>query len=97
MPQTTSRFYLKVHSKKPPRVNAKSFYRDPHLFRVIETYLSGYQIFPLPDDGWPNYMSKEAARKNLMDDAKFYGLDKLVHLLEEDINRAKRDRERRYK
>jgi hypothetical protein len=59
-------------------------YRDPHLFRIIETYLSGYQIFPLPDDGWPKYMSKEAARKNLMDDAKFYGLDKLVHLLEEN-------------
>jgi hypothetical protein len=71
-------------------------YRDPHLFRIIESYLSGYHILPLPDDSWPRYMSKEAARKNLMDDAKFYGLDKLVHLLEEDINRAKRDKERRY-
>jgi hypothetical protein len=71
-------------------------YRDPHLFRIIETYLSGYRIFPLPDDAWPKHMSKQAARENLMDDAKFYGLDRLVLLLEEDIQGATREKERRY-
>jgi hypothetical protein len=71
-------------------------YRDPHLFRIIETYLSGYKIFPLPDDGWPKYMSKEAAKENLMDDARFYGLDGLVLLLEKNLSEAKRDEEKRY-
>ena len=70
-------------------------YRDPNLFRIIETYLSGYKIFPLPEDGWPKYMSKEAARENLIDDAKFYGLDGLVLLLEE--NGPKRVSERSYR
>jgi hypothetical protein len=71
-------------------------YRDPHLFRIIETYLSGYKIFPLPGDGWPKYMSKEAAKENLLDDARFYGLDGLVLLLEENSSGATRDKEKRY-
>ena len=70
-------------------------YRDPNLFRIIETYLSGYKIFPLPEDGWPKYMSKEAARTNLIDDARFYGLDGLVLLLEE--NGPKQVSERSYR
>ena len=68
-------------------------YRDPHLFRIIETYLSGYEIFPLPDHGWPKHMSKEAARKNLIEDAKFYGFERLLLLLEKG---GKEDKERRY-
>ena len=69
-------------------------YRDPNLFRIIETYLSGYKI--LPHDRWPEYMSKEAAKENLLEDAKFYGLDGLALLLEENLNAAKRDAERKY-
>lgn len=68
-------------------------YRDPHLFRVIETYLSGYQIFPLSNDGWPKHMSAEAAMKNLIEDAKFYGFEKLLLLLEKG---EKQDKDKRY-
>jgi len=56
--------------------------RDPLLFRMIESYLSGYDILPLSDHGWPQYMSKEAALKNLLADAKYYGLNGLVQLLQ---------------
>ena len=57
-------------------------HRDPLLFKIIQTYLSGYSILPLPDDWMPAYMSKEAALKNLLEDARFYGLEKLVELLQ---------------
>ena len=52
-------------------------YRDPKLFQIIESYLSGYDIFPLPDTAIP-YMSRETISKNLLADARFYGLDRLV-------------------
>jgi hypothetical protein len=71
-----------------------TLYRDPSLFRIIETYLSGYEIFPLPDGGWPKYMSKKAVMKNLIDDAKFYGFERLVLLLETE---AKQDKEKKYR
>jgi hypothetical protein len=67
-------------------------YRDPNLFRIIEMYLSGYQIFPLPDDGWTKSMSKVAARKNLIEDAKFYGFERLILLLEKGAKQAKEKR-----
>lgn len=57
-------------------------HRDPLLFKVIQTYLSGYTILPLPDNWAPAYMSQEAALKNLLEDARFYGLEKLVELLQ---------------
>ena len=57
-------------------------HRDPLLFKVIQTYLSGYTILPLPDNWAPGYMSQEAALKNLLEDARFYGLEKLVELLQ---------------
>ena len=69
-------------------------YRDPHLFRIIETYLSGYKIFPLSDDGWPKHMSKKAARENLIEDAKFYGFERLLLLLEKG---EKKDKAKRYR
>lgn len=57
-------------------------HRDPLLFRVIESYLSGYDILPLPEHGWPLHMSKQAALKNLLADAKYYRLHGLVQLLQ---------------
>lgn len=54
--------------------------RDPALFSMIVTYLSGYTILPLkPASG----MSEEATLENLLRDALFYGLDDLVKMLEE--------------
>jgi hypothetical protein len=61
-------------------------HRDPFLFRLIESYLSGYQILPLPTTGLPQYMSYDAMVKNLFADAQFYQLDGLIKLLGPLIN-----------
>ena len=55
--------------------------RDPFLFRIIENYLSGYCVLPLPPN-LPPHLSPETALANLLHDAQFYGLDGLVTLLE---------------
>jgi hypothetical protein len=55
--------------------------RDPFLFRIIENYLSGYSVLPLPPN-LPPHLSKETAMANLLRDAQFYGIDGLVTLLE---------------
>ena len=57
-------------------------HRDPNLFRIIQSYLSGYDILPLHPDGIPPYMSKDALPKNLLADARFYALDGLIQLLQ---------------
>jgi hypothetical protein len=57
-------------------------HRDPNLFRIIESYLSGYDIFPLRQDGIPPYMSHDALLKNLLADARFYALDGLIQSLQ---------------
>ena len=56
--------------------------RDPKLFQIIEGYLSGYEIFPLPDSAIPSYMSRETISKNLLVDARFYRLSRLVDKLD---------------
>ena len=57
-------------------------YRDPYLFKFIHLYLSGYEILPLPTDNIPCYFSEESRFKNLLSDARFYGLDALAEELE---------------
>jgi len=61
-------------------------YRDPFLFRIIESYLSGYQILPLPTTGLPPHMSHAAMIKNLFADAQFYQLNGLIELLRPLVN-----------
>ena len=61
-------------------------YRDPFLFKFIESYLSGYQILPLPTTGLPQHMSHVAMMKNLFADAQFYQLDGLIELLGPLVN-----------
>ena len=56
-------------------------HRDPYLFKLIEAYLSGYPILPLPEEWLPKYMSPEAAIKALMVDARYYELARLVDIL----------------
>ena len=56
-------------------------HRDPYLFKLIEAYLSGYPILPLPEEWLPKYMSPEAALKALMVDARYYELTRLVEIL----------------
>ena len=65
-----------------------TLHRDPHLFKIVQTYLSGYHILPLADNWMPAYMSHEAALKNLLEDARFYALGTLVGLLEPAVNNA---------
>ena len=61
-------------------------YRDPFLFRLIESYLSGYQILPLPSTGLPYHMSQEAMVKNLFADAQYYQLNGLIEELGPLVN-----------
>jgi hypothetical protein len=56
-------------------------HRDPYLFKLIEAYLSGYPILPLPEEWLPKYMSSEAALKALLVDARYYELTRLVEIL----------------
>ena len=63
-------------------VREMKLYRDPYLFNFIHLYLSGYEILPLPTDDLPCYFSEETRLKNLLLDARFYGLDALVEELE---------------
>jgi hypothetical protein len=55
--------------------------RDPFLFKLVEAYLSGYPVLPLPPS-LPAHMSPETATKSLLCDAQFYGLDGLIKLLQ---------------
>jgi hypothetical protein len=67
-------------------VLAMKLNRDPHLFTFIHSYLSGYEIFPLPKDNIPDHFSEESRLKNLLLDARFYGLDTLAEELEAIVN-----------
>jgi hypothetical protein len=60
-------------------------HRDPYLFTFIHMYLSGYEILPLPDTDIPWHLSKESRLRNLLADARFYGLDSLAEELESAI------------
>jgi hypothetical protein len=55
--------------------------RDPELFQIIIDYLSGYKILPLQEGGIPKRMSLDTALQNLLIDAEFYLLDRLVQQL----------------
>ncbi|CAG8580818.1 13707_t:CDS:1 [Acaulospora morrowiae] len=56
--------------------------RDPRLFEVILRYLRGYTIFPLSSVNLPPGMSLDLFRESLLEDARFYGLDRLEQLLQ---------------
>ena len=53
-------------------------HRDPHPLQISPSYLSGY---PVPENWFPRYMSKEVALLNLTADARFYSLGGLVVVL----------------
>ncbi|PIL26305.1 hypothetical protein GSI_12061 [Ganoderma sinense ZZ0214-1] len=55
--------------------------RNPALFALIVEYLSGYPILPLSAQAAPPLMSLAMARRCLLADAQFYGLQKLAALL----------------
>jgi len=63
--------------------------RDPYLFTFIHSYLSGYEVLPLPNDNIPHHLSDESRLKNLLLDAYFYGLDTLAKALESLVRPTK--------
>ena len=73
-------------------VREMKLYRDPYLFKFVHMYLSGYEILPLPNHNIPSYLSEENRLKNLLLDARFYGLDTLAEELEAVVQRMERSR-----
>ena len=55
--------------------------RDPFFFRMVEAYLSGYPVLPMPAI-LPAHLSPETAIQSVLSDARFYGLDGLIRLLQ---------------
>ena len=68
-------------------VREMHLYRNPYLFKFIHLYMSGYEIFPLPND-IPCPFSEESRLNNLLLDARFYGLDTLAQELEAVVRRV---------
>ena len=62
--------------------------RDPILFKLIQSHLRGYEIFPLADTCIPRDMTKVTTLKNLLKDAEYFGLDRLATLVREEIQKS---------
>jgi hypothetical protein len=72
---------------------------DPHLFRFIHVHLQGYEIFPLPEGGFPFgrgtmnkheapvMLGREATMRNLLRDARDFGLWNLEGKIEVEMER----------
>ncbi|KAG9085757.1 hypothetical protein FRC06_003460, partial [Ceratobasidium sp. 370] len=60
------------------RTRTLTLSRDPELFRIILDYLSGYDVLPLHTSVIPSRMSLDLALRNLLVDARFYLLDRLI-------------------
>jgi hypothetical protein len=71
-------------------VREMKLYRDAYLFKFVHLYLSGYDILPLSNDHIPHYFSEESRLKNLLLDARFYGLDTLAEELEAVVPQTER-------
>ncbi|GAA6059545.1 hypothetical protein JCM10212_006043 [Sporobolomyces blumeae] len=56
--------------------------RDPALFRLVVEYLSGYDVVPLHAGNVPPTMTIEQARRNLLRDADYFGLEGLADALQ---------------
>ncbi|KAG8741366.1 hypothetical protein FRC10_002931 [Ceratobasidium sp. 414] len=60
------------------RTRTLTISRDPELFRIVIDYLSGYDVLPLHTSVIPSRMSPDLALRNLLVDARFYLLDRLI-------------------
>ncbi|KAJ1301914.1 hypothetical protein OPQ81_000753 [Rhizoctonia solani] len=70
------------HFTSEPSQRQMRFSRNPQLFSLIHEYLCGYTILPIHESALPKRMSRETALKNLRADAVYYGLEKLVNLID---------------
>ncbi|KAH7335797.1 hypothetical protein B0J17DRAFT_54273 [Rhizoctonia solani] len=73
-------------------------HRDPGLFRIILSYLCGYNVLPLDERAIPPTMSPDTVLLNLRADAVFYQLKGLVRACDSFIEqqRAKKTPENQY-
>lgn len=62
------------------------FNRHPALFELVVEYLTGYDIFPVPDH-YIGSMTQGTLLKNLLKDALFYGLDGLCKQIQEQMGK----------
>ncbi|ELU39641.1 CVNH domain-containing protein [Rhizoctonia solani AG-1 IA] len=74
-------FYFLANSKQ----RRIELHRDPGLFHIIVSYLSGYNIFPLDERSIPPTMTSETVLQNLRADAVFYQLRGLVCACDEFV------------
>ncbi len=71
-------------------VQELKLHRDPYLFTFIHMHLCGYEVLPLPKGNIPSHLSEGSRLKNLILDARFYGLDSLAQELEAEITPEKK-------
>ncbi|KIM23615.1 hypothetical protein M408DRAFT_77306 [Serendipita vermifera MAFF 305830] len=62
--------------------------KDVQLFKLIQAHLRGYKILPLADTAVPWYMTKEGALDNLLSEAQYYCLQKLVDKIRAEMSEA---------
>lgn len=84
-PNYFTKYFEGCFKESQDGVRLLRLHRDPYLFTFIYTYLCGYDPLPLPDTNIPPHLSKESQLKNLLADARFYGLDSLAEELEDAI------------
>lgn len=60
-------------------------HRNPILFRAVREHLMGYEIGLLTGDWYPSHWSRDTALKNLLVDADFYGLERLIGLVKDTL------------
>ncbi|KAG8715167.1 hypothetical protein FRC08_010915 [Ceratobasidium sp. 394] len=60
------------------RTRTLTISHDPELFKIILDYLSGYEVLPIYTSVIPSRMNLDLTLRNLLVDARFYLLDRLI-------------------
>jgi hypothetical protein len=81
--------YFTSHFLANSKQRRIELYRDPDLFRIVISYLSGYNVFPLDERSIPPTMSPNTVLQNLRSDAVFYQLHGLVQLCDKFIEQER--------
>lgn len=71
-------YFLGDFAESANGVNELVTEKEPLLFKLIQAHLRGYEILPLTSSSIPTYMTMDTALNNLLEEAQFYGLERLV-------------------
>ena len=71
-------YFLGDFAESANGVNELVTEKEPLLFKLIQAHLRGYEILPLASTSIPTYMTMGTALNNLLEEAQFYGLERLV-------------------